>query len=173
MTGIDNSGTAAGERPMDKIIKVRQRNDAIIRACQSVDPDFVIDGKDQDQERWTVCYNYSDGLGWLPVDNFFNLYGTAWVSTKEKALEACALLTQWKTEELFRGSKTMPRYDHMLDIAFTVISEEEDGSDITPEQIHVAIAKRLVLLAEANEFDIGGAIGISDTYEIEEPLQND
>mgnify|MGYP003634347746 FL=1 len=60
-------------------------------------------------------------------------------------------------------------YSHMLDIAFTVISEEEDGSDITPEQIHVAIAKRLVLLAEANEFDIGGAIGICDTYEIEEP----
>jgi len=61
----------------------------------------------------------------------------------------------------------MPRYSHMLDIAFTVISEEEDGSDITPEQIHVAIAKRLVSLAEANEFDIGGAIGICDTYEVE------
>ena len=62
----------------------------------------------------------------------------------------------------------MPRYSHMLEIAFTVISEEEDGSDITPEQIHVAIAKRLVSLAEANEFDIGGAIGICDTYEVEE-----
>ena len=62
----------------------------------------------------------------------------------------------------------MTKYSHMLDVAFTVISEEEDGSDITPEQIHVAIAKRLVSLAEANEFDIGGAIGICDTYEIEE-----
>lgn len=62
----------------------------------------------------------------------------------------------------------MPRYNHVLDIAFIVISEEEDGSDITPEQIHVAIAKRLVSLAEANEYDIGGAIGICDTYEIEE-----
>ena len=60
-------------------------------------------------------------------------------------------------------------YSHMLDIAFTVISEEEDGSDITPEQIHVAIAKRLVSLAESNEYEIGGAIGICDTYEIEEP----
>ena len=148
---------------------LRQRNDAIIRACQSVDPDFVVDGEDQDQERWTVCYNYSDGLGWLPVDNFFNLYGTAWVSTEEKAKEVCAVLTMWKTEELFRGERPMTKhYSHMLDIAFTVISEEEDGSDITPEQIHVAIAKRLVLLAEANEFDIGGAIGICDTYEIEE-----
>jgi hypothetical protein len=62
----------------------------------------------------------------------------------------------------------MTKYSHMLDIAFTVISEAEDGSDITPEQIHLAIAKRLVSLAEANEFDIGGAIGICDTYEIEE-----
>tara|TARA_B110000503_G_C7127191_1_gene405205 strand:+ start:155 stop:526 length:372 start_codon:yes stop_codon:yes gene_type:complete len=62
----------------------------------------------------------------------------------------------------------MTKYNHMLDIAFTVISEEEDGSDITPEQIHEAIAKRLVSLAEANEYDIGGAIGICDTYEIEE-----
>ena len=88
---------------MDKIDQVRQRNDAIIRACQSVDPDFVVDGEDQDQERWTVCYNYSDDLGWLPVDNFFNLYGAAWVSTEEKAKEVCALLTMWKTEELFRG----------------------------------------------------------------------
>ena len=62
----------------------------------------------------------------------------------------------------------MARYNHMLDIAFTVISEQEDGSDITPEQIHAAIAKRLESLAEANEYDIGGAIGICDTYEMEE-----
>ena len=62
----------------------------------------------------------------------------------------------------------MTKYNHMLDIAFEVISEEDDGSDITPEQIHVAILKRLVSFAEANEYDIGGAIGICDTYEIEE-----
>jgi len=62
----------------------------------------------------------------------------------------------------------MPKYNHMLDIAFTVISEKQDGSDITPEQIHVAIAKRLQSLAEANEYDLGGAIGICDTYEEEE-----
>jgi len=60
----------------------------------------------------------------------------------------------------------MTKYNHMLDIAFTVISEKQDGSDITPEQIHVAILKRLVSLAEANEYDLGGAIGICDTYEI-------
>tara|TARA_R110000803_G_scaffold181804_1_gene244210 strand:- start:221 stop:421 length:201 start_codon:yes stop_codon:yes gene_type:complete len=62
-------------------------------------------------------------------------------------------------------------YSHMLDIAFEIISEEEDGSDITPEQIHEAIAKRLVSLAEANELDVGGPISICDTYEIEEQDQ--
>ena len=62
----------------------------------------------------------------------------------------------------------MPKYNHMLDIAFIVISEEEDGSDITPEQIHVAIAKRLVAIAESNEYDLGGSIGHCDTYEVEE-----
>jgi hypothetical protein len=35
----------------------------------------------------------------------------------------------------------MTKYNHMLDIAFEVISEEDDGSDITPEQIHVAILR--------------------------------
>ena len=65
----------------------------------------------------------------------------------------------------------MPRYNHVLDIAFEIISEEDDGSDITPEQIHVAIAKRIASLVEANEFNIfsvSGAISICDTYEIEE-----
>ena len=108
---------------MDTYINnLRQRNDAIIRACQSVDPDFVVDGEDQDQERWTVCYNYSDGLGWLPVDNFFNLYGTAWVSTEEKAKEVCAVLTMWKTEELFRGERPMSRQE-LIDEAIKVTKD--------------------------------------------------
>ena len=61
----------------------------------------------------------------------------------------------------------MAKYNHMLDMAFEVISEKEDGSDITPEQIHLAVKKRLASLAESNEYDIGGAIGICDSYEIE------
>jgi hypothetical protein len=73
-----------------------------------------------------------------------------------------------KHAEIEDGDIAMPRYSHMLDIVFEIISEEEDGSDITPEQIHAAIAKRLVSLAESNEYEIGGAIGICDTYEIEE-----
>tara|TARA_R110002051_G_scaffold1494_2_gene8265 strand:- start:1345 stop:1578 length:234 start_codon:yes stop_codon:yes gene_type:complete len=52
----------------------------------------------------------------------------------------------------------------MLDVAFTVISETEDGSDITPEQIHLAIERRLVTLREVGQYEIGGAIGHCDTY---------
>jgi hypothetical protein len=62
----------------------------------------------------------------------------------------------------------MIRYNHMLDIAFEVISEKEDGSDITPEQIHLAIKKRLESLSEFNEYDLGGAVGICDTYKMED-----
>ena len=64
----------------------------------------------------------------------------------------------------------MPKYNHMLDIAFEVISEKEDGSDITPEQINLAIKKRLESLSEFIEYDLGGAIGICDTYEMEEQV---
>ena len=62
----------------------------------------------------------------------------------------------------------MAKFNHMLDIAFEVISEDERGSDITPEQIHAAIAKRLVAIAESNEYNLGGSIGHCDTYEVEE-----
>ena len=58
----------------------------------------------------------------------------------------------------------MPKYNHMLDIAFEVISEKEDGSDRTPEQMDLASKKRLASLSEFNEYD--EAIGICDTYEI-------
>ena len=60
----------------------------------------------------------------------------------------------------------MPKYNHMLDFAFEVISEKQDGSDITPEMIHVAIAKRLILIAESKEYDIGGTFGLCDSYEL-------
>tara|TARA_R110000751_G_scaffold30576_1_gene78115 strand:- start:281 stop:487 length:207 start_codon:yes stop_codon:yes gene_type:complete len=62
----------------------------------------------------------------------------------------------------------MSKYNHMLDIAFTVISETEDPNDITPEEIHLAIERRLVTLREEGQYDIGGAIGHCDTYKIEE-----
>ena len=62
----------------------------------------------------------------------------------------------------------MTKYNHMLDVAFIIISEAEDPNDIPPEEIHQGIERRLVSLAESNEYDIGGAIGLCDTYEIED-----
>ena len=58
----------------------------------------------------------------------------------------------------------MSKYNHMLDIAFIVISETEDPNDIAPEEIHLAIERRLVTLREEGEYDIGGNIGHCDTY---------
>ena len=55
-------------------------------------------------------------------------------------------------------------YNHMLDMAFTVVSETEDGSDITPLQIQQGILLRLLVLLEEGSWDIGGAIGFCDTY---------
>jgi hypothetical protein len=51
----------------------------------------------------------------------------------------------------------MPEYNHMFDyiIAFEVISEKEDASDITLEQLHLGLRKRLLSLAESNEYDMG------------------
>jgi len=58
----------------------------------------------------------------------------------------------------------MSKYNHMLDMAFTVVSETEDGSDITPAQIQQGILLRLIGLIEEGSWEIGGAIGLCDTY---------
>lgn len=37
----------------------------------------------------------------------------------------------------------MPKFNHVVSVAFTVISEEEDGSDFTPEMIKDALNARI------------------------------
>jgi hypothetical protein len=37
----------------------------------------------------------------------------------------------------------MPKYSHGFDIAFEVISDQEDGDDVTPEMVTQAIKRRL------------------------------
>ena len=59
----------------------------------------------------------------------------------------------------------MTKYNHMLDVAFIIISEAEDPNDIPPEEIHQGIERRLVTISEEGTWDIGGAIGHCDTYE--------
>lgn len=40
----------------------------------------------------------------------------------------------------------MPRYNHMYTIAFTVISEQEDGSDVTANHLRAGLLTRIVSL---------------------------
>lgn len=55
----------------------------------------------------------------------------------------------------------MTKYNHMFDIAFTVISENE-ADKVTEDEILEAISNRLkVLRTEGNVLE---AIGICDTY---------
>jgi hypothetical protein len=61
----------------------------------------------------------------------------------------------------------MSRFNHMYDIAFSVVSEREDGSDVTPTMLRTALLKRIVQLDAEQAY--GGweeACGAPcDTYE--------
>ena len=59
----------------------------------------------------------------------------------------------------------MTKFNHMYDIAFTVISNTEDGSDVTPAMLRAALLKRAVEIAEDEFIE---ACGLCDTYEMEE-----
>lgn len=61
----------------------------------------------------------------------------------------------------------MTKYNHAYDIAFEVVSEKEDGSDITAEMLSKAIALRCLTLMQNNE--MLEAVGCPfDTYEMED-----
>jgi hypothetical protein len=59
----------------------------------------------------------------------------------------------------------MTKFNHMYDIAFTVISNTEDGSDVTPAMLRAALLKRAAELAEDEFIE---ACGLCDTYEMED-----
>jgi hypothetical protein len=59
----------------------------------------------------------------------------------------------------------MPKFNHMYDIAFTVISNTEDGSDVTPAMLRAALLRRAAELAEDEFIE---ACGLCDTYEMED-----
>jgi len=56
------------------------------------------------------------------------------------------------------------KYNHMYDIAFSVVNESAVG-EVTPTEVCKAILKRLT---ELNDDEILEAIGYCDTYEVEE-----
>ena len=63
------------------------------------------------------------------------------------------------------------KYNHMLDVAFTIETDVEDPGDLTPADITAALLRRVASLVEdpqSNDLIVGGAIGHCDTFEIEE-----
>ena len=65
--------------------------------------------------------------------------------------------------------KSKTAYNHMYDIAFTVISYEEDGFDVTPAQFRLAIIERIASLTDPELFE---AVGWCSTYAVEESDEN-
>ena len=63
------------------------------------------------------------------------------------------------------GKEYPRKFNHVHDIAFSVISNGEDGDDITGAMVREAILKRL---AAATDDDLMEGIGYCDTYEEEE-----
>jgi len=60
----------------------------------------------------------------------------------------------------------MTRFNHMFDIAFSLESDREDASDVTPAMLRAALLRRIVDLGENEEW--GEACGLCDTYEVPE-----
>jgi len=60
----------------------------------------------------------------------------------------------------------MPRYNHMFDVAFSLESNKEDGSDVTHAMLRAALLKRIEDLDASGEWL--EACGLCDTYEVEE-----
>jgi hypothetical protein len=52
-------------------------------------------------------------------------------------------------------------YNHVVDLATTVISEREDGSDVTPAMVRTALLKRIAEIPDNELMESG----LSDTYE--------
>ena len=57
------------------------------------------------------------------------------------------------------------KFNHLYDIAFSVVSNVEDGGDVTGAMVREAILKRI---AEATDDDLMEGIGYCDTYEEEQ-----
>lgn len=60
----------------------------------------------------------------------------------------------------------MPKYNTLLDVAFTVEHDCEDPNDIPFELAIAALEKRLAALKSAGSFERCDAFGVNDTYAI-------
>ena len=62
----------------------------------------------------------------------------------------------------------MAKFNHMFTVAFEVVSDQEDGEDVTTDMFLQALTKRAQDLTRNNEWR--EAVGApDDTYEIESP----
>jgi hypothetical protein len=59
----------------------------------------------------------------------------------------------------------MKKYNHMLDIAFTVITTKADPAELTSRELREGLLARIAGLTDA---DLHEAIGFCDTYNFEE-----
>lgn len=83
----------------EKAAELQRRSNAIIRACLLVDPDYELDWC-ANSPKWAVYFNAKSDFntkfeGWLAKGWNTEEHAPAYVSTKEKALEVCELLTKW------------------------------------------------------------------------------
>lgn len=60
----------------------------------------------------------------------------------------------------------MPKFRHMYDFAFSVVSEDPEGKDVTAAMLIAACRARLVVLGSNNQgAEMIEACGLCDTYE--------
>ena len=60
----------------------------------------------------------------------------------------------------------MTRFNHMFDVAFSLESNCEDASDVTPAMLRAALLRRIDDLGVCDEWK--EACGLCDTYEVPE-----
>lgn len=62
----------------------------------------------------------------------------------------------------------MPRYNHAVSLAFSVISNDPEGEDITPDMIKEALYRRVIDLDSAGDLEwLEATCPPWDTYEEE------
>ena len=61
----------------------------------------------------------------------------------------------------------MVKYNHMLDVAFTIETEEKDWTKLTTDELIGALQRRIHYL-QRNPEEAAGAFGHCDSYEFKE-----
>ena len=61
----------------------------------------------------------------------------------------------------------MGKFNHAFGIAFEVISEKEDGSDVTGEMLRQALERRIAALDSLEDIDWIHAVDCFDTFEVD------